>query len=486
MARTRTVHRCTDCGAAALRWSGKCATCGAWNTLVEEVERREVKASSSAFGAAAEPAVLLTDLPTESATLMSTGVDELDRVLGGGLFSGSVTLLGGEPGIGKSTLLLQAAASMASAGARCLVVSAEESPAQVRHRAERLGALSANLWILGETSLPAIEAAVAELQPDVLVVDSIQTIWDPELESAPGSVSQVRDCAHRLAVAAKSGGPSVILVGHVTKDGALAGPRVLEHLVDTVLSFEGERHHAFRMLRAMKHRFGATGELGLFEMTAEGLEGVADAGSLFLTDRRPGTPGSVVFPAMEGHRPLLVEIQALVVKTGVPSPRRSASGYDAGRLALLLAVLERRAGLPLANYEVYVSAVGGVRVDDPGSDLAVCMALASAATSRPVDDGMVVIGEVGLGGEIRQVAHTPRRLAEAARLGFGEAITPAGATPARSAPAAPAAPARSAPTAAAGGGATVHPVSMLADALDRFLRPVVAGPKLRVLEGAKG
>lgn len=480
MARTRTVHRCTDCGAAALRWSGKCATCGAWNTLVEEVERREVKASSSAFGAAAEPAVLLTDLPTESATLTSTGVDELDRVLGGGLFSGSVTLLGGEPGIGKSTLLLQAAASMASAGSRCLVVSAEESPAQVRHRAERLGALSANLWILGETSLPAIEAAVAELQPDVLVVDSIQTIWDPELESAPGSVSQVRDCAHRLAVAAKSGGPSVILVGHVTKDGALAGPRVLEHLVDTVLSFEGERHHAFRMLRAMKHRFGATGELGLFEMTAEGLEGVADAGSLFLTDRRPGTPGSVVFPAMEGHRPLLVEIQALVVKTGVPSPRRSASGYDAGRLALLLAVLERRAGLPLANYEVYVSAVGGVRVDDPGSDLAVCMALASAATSRPVDDGMVVIGEVGLGGEIRQVAHTPRRLAEAARLGFGEAITPAGATPARSAPAAPAT------SAAAGGGATVHPVSMLADALDRFLRPVVAGPKLRVLEGAKG
>lgn len=493
MARTRTVHRCTDCGAAAPRWSGRCGTCGAWNTLVEEVERREAKAPS-VVGAAAAPAVLLADLPAESGALTSTGLAELDRVLGGGLFSGSVTLLGGEPGIGKSTLLLQAAASMASTGSRCLVVSAEESPAQVRHRAERLGALSGNLWILGETSLPAIEAAVAELQPDVLVVDSIQTVWDPEIESAPGSVSQVRDCAHRLAVAAKAGGPSVILVGHVTKDGALAGPRVLEHLVDTVLSFEGERHHAFRMLRAVKHRFGATGELGLFEMTSQGLEGVADAGSLFLTDRRPGTPGSVVFPAMEGHRPLLVEIQALVVQTGVPSPRRSASGYDAGRLALLLAVLERRAGLPLANYEVYVSAVGGVRVDDPGSDLAVCMALASAATSRPVDDGMVVIGEVGLGGEIRQVAHTPRRLAEAARLGFGEAIVPAGAVAGGRGPAGAVAGGRGPAGPAAGGrgpaavrgGPTVHSVSMLVDALDRFLRPVVAGPKLRVLEGAKG
>ncbi|HVA75302.1 MAG TPA: DNA repair protein RadA [Acidimicrobiales bacterium] len=447
MARARTVHRCTECGAAAPRWSGRCGTCGSWNTLVEEVERREPKAAATPSGATP---VLLADLPTDAGSLASTGVEEFDRVLGGGLFAGSVTLLGGEPGIGKSTLLLQIAASMADRGVRCLVVSAEESPAQVGQRARRLGALSPNLWIVGETSLPAIQEAVSEVKPEVLVVDSIQTIWDPDLESAPGSVSQVRDCAHRLAVAAKSGGPSVILVGHVTKDGALAGPRVLEHLVDTVLSFEGERHHALRMLRAVKHRFGATGELGLFEMTATGLEGVADPGSLFLADRRPGTPGSVVFPAMEGHRPLLVEIQALVVKTNAPSPRRSASGYDGGRLALLLAVLDRRAGIHLGDHEVYVSAVGGVRVDDPGADLAVCMALASAKTSRPVDGGLVVLGEVGLGGELRQVAHTPRRLAEAERLGFRAAVVPSRAP-------------------LSDGGLRGHPVASLADAIDGFL-----------------
>ena len=423
MPRTRTVHRCTDCGAAAAKWSGRCASCGAWNTLVEEVERRPA-AAGPGLTAASTP-VLLSDLPAETGSLVPTGVGELDRVLGGGLYAGSVTLVGGEPGIGKSTLLLQAVAAMASNGSRCLVVSAEESPAQVRLRAERLGAVGPNLWIVGETSLPAIQAAVEQVKPDVLVVDSIQTVWDPEVDSAPGSVAQVRDCAHQLAVAAKAGGPAVVLVGHVTKEGTLAGPRVLEHLVDTVLSFEGERHHALRMLRAVKHRFGATGELGLFEMTTSGLEGVSDPGSLFLADRRPGTPGSVVFPTMEGHRPLLVEIQALVVKSpNVPSPRRSVSGYDAGRLALLLAVLDRRAGLSLADHEVYVSAVGGVRIDDPGADLAVCLALASAKTGRPVEDGLVVVGEVGLGGEIRQVAHTPRRLAEASRLGFSAAVVP--------------------------------------------------------------
>jgi DNA repair protein RadA/Sms len=414
---------------------------------VEEVERRESLRSYAAVGAVP---VALTDLEVDSGSLTPTGVGELDRVLGGGLYAGSVTLVGGEPGIGKSTLLLQAAASMASSGARCLIVSAEESPAQVRQRAERLGALGPNLWIVGETSIPAIQSAASEVKPDVLVVDSIQTVWDPEIESAPGSVSQVRDCAHQLAVAAKAGGPAVIMVGHVTKDGALAGPRVLEHLVDTVLSFEGERHHALRMLRAVKHRFGATGELGLFEMTASGLDGVADAGSLFLADRRPGTPGSVVFPAMEGHRPLLVEIQALVVKTNAPSPRRSASGYDAGRLALLLAVLDRRAGIHLGDHEVYVSVVGGVRVEDPGADLAVSMALASAKTGRPVEDGLVVVGEVGLGGEVRQVAHTPRRLAEAARLGYRSAVVPARG-------------------AAAGGALSSHPVTELTGAIEGFL-----------------
>lgn len=451
MARTKTVHRCTDCGAATPRWSGRCGSCGAWNTLVEEVERRE-PAAGRTYGEVGIP-LLLGDLPCESGSVVSTGVDELDRVLGGGLFPGSVTLLGGEPGIGKSTLLLQAAACMAARGSRCLIVSAEESPAQVRLRAERLDALGPGLWIVGETSLPAIQAAVTEVKPDVLVVDSIQTVWDPELESAPGSVSQVRDCAHQLAVAAKAGGPAVVLVGHVTKEGALAGPRVLEHLVDTVLSFEGERHHALRMLRAVKHRFGATGELGLFEMTATGLEGVSDAGSLFLADRRAGTPGSVVFPAMEGHRPLLVEVQALVAPAhNAPSPRRSASGYDHGRLALLLAVLDRRAGIQLGDQEVYVSVVGGVKVDDPGADLAVCLALASARMGRPVDDRMVAVGEVGLGGEIRQVAHTTRRLAEAARLGFATAIVP--------------------PNVPSGGPLGVRPVATLAEAMQAH----VGGP----------
>jgi DNA repair protein RadA/Sms len=272
--------------------------------------------------------------------------------------------------------------------------------------------------------MPGIRAAVEQIRPDVVVVDSIQTVSDPELESVPGSVVQVRGCAQQLSAVAKADGPIVILVGHVTKDGALAGPRLLEHLVDTVLSFEGDRHHALRLLRSVKHRFGPTGELGLFEMTGAGLEGVSDAGGLFLADRRPGTPGSVVFPAMEGQRPLLVEVQALVVHSPLPSPRRSATGFDAGRLALLLAVLDQRAGLALGSSDVYVSTVGGVRIVDPGADLAVCLAVASAFSGQAVGDDVVVLGEVGLGGEIRQAAHTPRRLTEAARLGFRGALVP--------------------------------------------------------------
>jgi DNA repair protein RadA/Sms len=370
---------------------------------------------------AARP-VALTDIAGDTGEPVPTNVAELDRVLVGGLVPGSITLLGGEPGIGKSTLVLQALAEMAGRGRRGLLVSAEESPTQVRRRAARLDALVPGLWLVAETSMPGIQAAVQEIKPDVLVVDSIQTVWDPDLDSTPGSVVQVRGCAHRLSVMAKADGLTTILVGHVTKEGTLAGPRLLEHLVDTVLSFDGDRHHALRLLRSVKHRFGPTGELGLFEMTGAGLEGVADPGGLFLVDRRCGTPGSVVFPSMEGQRPLLVEIQALVVQTPMVSPRRSATGFDAGRLALLLAVLDRRAGLSLAHHDVYVSAVGGVRISEPGADLAVCMALASAQTGKPVGDDVVVLGEVGLGGEVRQVAHTPRRLAEAARLGFARAL----------------------------------------------------------------
>jgi DNA repair protein RadA/Sms len=404
---------------------------------------------------------LLADVDPDASTLIPSGLSELDRVLGGGFVPGSATLIGGEPGIGKSTLLLQAAATMVRQGARCLLVCAEESPAQVRLRAERLNALMPGLWLTGESSMPAILAAISQVAPDVVVVDSIQTVWDPDLDSTPGSVGQVRDCAHQLVTAAKSGGPAVIMVGHVTKEGALAGPRVLEHVVDTVLSFEGDRHHAIRLLRATKHRFGPTGELGLFEMTGAGLEAVADPAGLFLADRRPGNCGSVVFPSMEGYRPLLVEIQALVVSTPLPSPRRSVSGFDAGRLSLLLAVLDRRVGLSLVGHEVYVSVVGGVKVADPGADLAVCLALASAFTRRPVHDELVVLGEVGLGGEVRQVAQTPRRLSEAARLGFTRALIPSRAPGCE--------------------GLSVRRAATLFDALEHDLGPVSAPPKLHLV-----
>lgn len=425
MAKTRTVHRCQECGAVSPRWVGRCADCGAWGTVVEEREEPHASGTGPAgLAVAASPPVALSELAAVDAAPVATGLGELDRVLGGGLVPGSVTLIGGEPGIGKSTVLLQTLGAMAAGGARALLVSAEESGAQVRRRADRLGAVGPGIWLVAETALPGIRQAIETVQPDVVVIDSIQTVWDPELDSAPGSVAQVRGCAHALAGLARVGGHATVLVGHVTKEGALAGPRVLEHLVDTVLTFEGDRHHALRMLRAVKHRFGPTGELGLFEMTDAGMRGVPDASGVFLGDRRQGTPGSVVFPALEGIRPLLVELQALTVPTKAPAPRRSASGVDQGRLGLLLAVLERRANLSTASADVYASAVGGVRVSEPGVDLALCLAVASTLIGRPVPADVVVVGEIGLGGEIRQVSHTARRLAEAGRLGFGRAVVP--------------------------------------------------------------
>ena len=450
MARVRTVHRCTECGTGAPRWSGRCAGCGEWNTLVEEVEEVRVPTSAGrARGAATggEQPVPILEVDAAEFAARPTGIGELDRVLGGGLVPGSVTLVGGEPGIGKSTLLLQTLGAMASTGARGLLVSAEESKQQVRLRAERLGTLDPRILLLSETSLPEVLAAVESTAPDLLVVDSIQTVFDPALESAPGSVAQVRECAHRLVQLAKSRAMATVLVGHVTKEGALAGPRVLEHVVDTVLSFEGDRHHALRMLRAAKHRFGSTEELGLFEMTEEGLRGVPDPSGLFLGDRTTHVPGSVVVPAMEGHRPLLVEVQALVAPSSLAMPRRSAQGLDQGRLSLLLAVLERRVGLTFSGVDVFVSAVGGVRINEPGADLAVALALASSMTGTSLPAQLVACGEVGLGGELRQVAHTGRRLAEAARLGFDEAIVPV------SAPDAPP-------------GIRTHRVTSLADAID--------------------
>ncbi|HEX2700254.1 MAG TPA: DNA repair protein RadA [Acidimicrobiales bacterium] len=426
MPKLRTVHRCRECGAGAPRWTGRCPGCGEWNTLVEEVDDQGLRRTPVADRATDRP-VLVADVEMGDWHTRPTGIGELDRVLGGGLVPGSATLVGGEPGIGKSTLLLQAAAAMAAGGGRCLLVSAEESTQQVRLRAERLDALSAGLWIVSQTSLAGVVAAVDEVTPDVLVVDSIQTVFDPEIASAPGSVVQVRECAHQLVGLAKQRGLATVLVGHVTKDGALAGPRVLEHVVDTVLSFEGERHHSLRLLRATKHRFGPTGELGLFEMAGAGVVGVPDPGALFVGDRRPGVAGSIVVPAMEGQRPLLVEVQALVTPTNLPMARRSAQGLDGGRVSLILAVLAERAGLGLGKHDVYVSTVGGVRVPEPAADLAVALALASGATGRALPTDLVACGEVGLAGELRGVAHAGRRLSEASRLGFRRALVAASA-----------------------------------------------------------
>lgn len=429
MAKLRLVYRCTECTGSFPKWAGKCVSCGAWNSLVEDVEGPEPQLASLAVGmslvAPGEPKPI-TEIDSAVGQPQPTTIPELDRVLGGGLVPGSVTLLGGEPGIGKSTLLMQLLAAWPK---KTLYVTAEESTQQVRLRAERLGALNDNVWLLTEMSLPNIFNAIQQVSPDLVVIDSIQTIADPELSSPPGSVVQVRGCAHRLVQEAKYRNLPVIMVGHVTKEGGLAGPRVLEHVVDTVLSFEGERHHALRLLRAAKHRFGPTSELGLFEMTETGMVGVPDASQLFLADRRTGVPGSVVVPTLEGQRPLLVELQALTnpVSGGAP-PRRSAQGVDSGRLALLLAVLERRARVSLAGHEVYASVVGGVKLSEPGADLGMCLALVSAVANKPLPADLVVIGEVGLAGEVRQVAQVGRRLAEAARLGFTRAIVPASAS----------------------------------------------------------
>ncbi len=411
---------CCDCGAESPQWVGRCATCLEWNTLVEVSSDRR-----TAVDIAQNAPILITEIDPSNWKQRSTGIDEVDRVLGGGLVPGSVTLLGGEPGIGKSTLLLQVLASMASEGQRVLYVSAEESGAQVRLRADRLGALSPSLWLVSETSISALISCIDQVNPDVIVVDSIQTVFDPDVGAVPGSVAQVRQCTSRLVREAKVRDATMILVGHVTKDGNLAGPRVLEHMVDTVLAFEGDRHHALRLLRTVKHRFGSTNELGLFEMADAGLVAVDDPSRLFLADRSVGISGSVVVPTVDGFRPLLVEIQALVTDSPLATPRRSAQGVDGGRLSVLLAVLAKRAQMDLGRRDVHALAVGGVKVVEPAVDLAIGLALASSETDCPLPHDLVACGEVGLGGELRQVSQFERRMAEASRLGFRRAIIPA-------------------------------------------------------------
>jgi DNA repair protein RadA/Sms len=422
MAKSKTIHRCSDCGAGFPKWAGKCGSCGAWNSLVEEIEQSVAKTASLLVRTEPAQPINAVDLTQWAAT--PTGIAEVDRVLGGGLVPGSVTLLGGEPGIGKSTLLLQLLGVAGQAGRRALLVSGEESVQQVRLRAERLEALSQELWIVAETSLEAVLEHIRVVKPEICVIDSIQTMSDEQLSSAPGTVSQVRDCAIALTRLAKELGIAVVLVGHVTKDGNLAGPRVLEHLVDTVLAFEGDRHHQLRLLRAAKHRFGATGELGMFEMRGEGLVGVTDPSAMLLGDRQTGVPGSMLVPVMEGHRPLMVEVQGLVAQSTLAMPRRVAQGFDHNRLAVLLAVIERRVGIKVGFADVFVSVIGGVRIIEPAADLAVALAVLSSATDQAVPADVVAIGEVGLAGEIRQVSHFAARLNEAARLGATTALVP--------------------------------------------------------------
>ena len=423
MSRAKIVHVCSECGATHTKWAGRCAGCGDWNTLVEDVEAH---GGDAPVPPSARPGpTRIGDVGSEHGDPVPTSIPELDRVLGGGLVAGSVTLVGGEPGIGKSTLLLQLLARWRGP---TLYVTAEESAQQVKRRAERLGAQRDDLWLHAETSLPHVLDAIEQIRPELVVIDSIQTVADPTLGSLPGSVGQVRGCAQRLVNEAKERNTSIVLVGHVTKDGGLAGPRVLEHVVDTVLQFEGDRHHALRLLRASKHRFGPTNELGLFEMDTTGLHGVPDPSSLFLADRRTGVPGSAVVPTMEGQRPIVVEVQALA-SPGIPGapPRRSALGFDGSRLSMLTAVLGRRSRVMVAEQDLYASTAGGVKLTEPGLDLGVCLAVVSAIRDQPLPAGLAVFGEVGLGGEIRQVAHSTRRLTEAARLGFSRVIVPANA-----------------------------------------------------------
>jgi DNA repair protein RadA/Sms len=420
MAKTRFEHCCQECGATTPRWEGRCPGCGAWNSLVEQV----VAGARQPTSAPLVDAVALGSIDPQAGEARATGLGEFDRTLSGGFVPGSVTLIGGEPGIGKSTLLLQVASELSRAKRRVVIASAEESAEQISRRAQRLGVDTSHIVLCTTSSLPAVLDVATREKPDLLIIDSIQTISDPEVSGSAGSVSQVRECAGELVNFAKRSGVATVLIGHVTKEGSLAGPRLLEHLVDTVCSFEGDRHHALRVLSVIKHRFGPAGELGVFEMTTDGLKGVADPSALFLSDRQPGVAGSIVVPVLEGHRALLIELQTLVTPTVFGTPRRSAEGVASGRLALILAVLEQRVGLLAGALDVFASVVGGVHVQEPGADLALGLALASAVTGVPIDPLTVACGEVGLAGEVRQVVHTERRLQEAARRGFRRAIVP--------------------------------------------------------------
>lgn len=428
MAKAKSLFICQECGQESARWLGKCPGCGNWNTMVEEVVAPAAPARPgiSPGLSLGEKPVQISMVEAEDAPRFPTGLGELDRVLGGGIVPGSLVLVGGDPGIGKSTILLQLAAQVAETQGTVLYVSGEESARQVRLRADRLTTLSNRLYVMSETNLDIIEQQALQLKPQLLIVDSIQTVFKPELPSAPGSVTQVREGAAQLLRLAKTHGIPVFIVGHVTKEGSLAGPRVLEHIVDTVLYFEGERHASFRVLRAVKNRFGSTNEIGLFEMRDVGLVEVLNASELFLSERPLDVAGSIVVPSMEGTRPLLVEVQALVSASTFVSPRRTADGIDVNRVQLLIAVLEKRVGLLLGNHDAYVKVAGGVKISEPAVDLGLAAALASSFRDRPPDPRTVVIGEVGLAGEVRAVSRVEQRIREAEKMGFKRAVLPQG------------------------------------------------------------
>jgi len=457
----KTVFSCQQCGAQTAKWTGRCMECGAWDSMVEErAMPAAAGAGAAAAGAAARYSLAATagprlyeDIDTVVSARLSTGIDEFDRVLGGGVVPGSLVLIGGEPGIGKSTLLLQAAAVFANTVGPVLYSSGEESEHQIKSRGERLGVGRAPLYLLAETCLERILEEMARLKPSLVIVDSIQTVFSLKFQSAPGSVGQVRESATQLLFAAKGQNIPTFLVGHVTKDGNLAGPKALEHIVDTVLYFEGEKHHAHRVVRAVKNRFGAVSELGVFEMTGKGLKAVPNPSQLFLAERPANVPGSAVLCCMEGSRPLLVEVQALVSTSSYGNARRMASGVDQNRLSLLLAVLEKRAGLNLLGEDVFINVAGGMTIDEPAADLAVVGAVASSLRNRPIRPGTAVFGEIGLAGEIRGTTQASLRLREAGQMGFTRIVVPEGNVARDEAPA----------------GCEIVPVRHVGEALDELL-----------------
>ena len=426
--KTKTAFFCQGCGTESIKWVGKCPGCGEWNTMVEELKPTKAQIAQEKRGFVASETMSkpqrLKDIETQEEARIKTSMSELNRVLGGGIVKGSLVLCGGEPGIGKSTLLLQTAHDLASKKVKVLYVSGEESARQIKLRAERLGVMEDELYIYAETDLTLIERQIQSIQPEFVIIDSIQTIHMPDVTSAPGSVSQVRECTGQLMKLAKLGGISIFIVGHVTKEGNIAGPRLLEHMVDTVLYFEGDRHHTYRILRAVKNRFGSTNEIGIFDMKEEGLAEVINASEVFLEDRTHGLPGTAIMASIEGTRPILVEIQSLLTPTNYGNPKRMASGIDHNRVSLILAVLEKRMGFFMQNQDTYVKITGGVKLDEPAVDLAIVASIVSSYKDKMTPSGDVYIGELGLTGEIRRVSRVEDRVKEAKKLGFSRAILP--------------------------------------------------------------